>query len=113
MFLNSILTILAFFGVLWSITPWLVLTAVVYSAVGSLGTILVGRRLVPLNNRQLQKEGDFRFALGRVREHAGSVAQLSGQGGEKGRLLGRLGALVANFRDIIRVTRNVGFFTRG
>lgn len=113
LFLNSILTIVAFFGVLWSITPWLVLTAVAYSAVGSLGTILVGRRLVPLNNKQLQKEGDFRFALGRVREHAGSVAQLSGQSGEKGRLLSRLGALVANFRDIIRVTRNVGFFTRG
>lgn len=111
--LNSVLTIVAFFGVLWSISPWLVLTAVLYSAVGSLGTILVGRRLVPLNNKQLQKEGDFRFALGRVREHAGSVAQLSGQSGEKGRLLGRLGALVANFRDIIRVTRNVGFFTRG
>ena len=111
--LNALLTIVAFFGVLWSITPWLVLMAVLYSAVGSLGTILVGRRLVPLNNQQLQKEGDFRFALARVREHAGSVAQLSGQKGERGQLLGRLSALVANFRDIIRVTRNVGFFTRG
>jgi putative ATP-binding cassette transporter len=113
MIINSMLTLVAFLGVSWSITPWLVLTAVVYSALGSLGTILVGRRLVPLNNRQLQKEADFRFGLGRVREHAGSVAQLSGQSGEKSRLLDRLQALVENFRAIISVTRNVGFFTRG
>jgi putative ATP-binding cassette transporter len=111
--INAVLTLVAFLGVSWSITPWLVLTAVVYSALGSLGTILVGRRLVPLNNWQLQKEADFRFGLGRVREHAGSVAQLSGQSGEKSRLLARLQSLVENFRAIISVTRNVGFFTRG
>ncbi len=70
--LNAVLTLSLFLGVLWSITPWLVLTAVVYSAAGSLGTILLARRLVPLNNHQLQKEADFRFALGRVRERGES-----------------------------------------
>jgi putative ATP-binding cassette transporter len=109
---NGVLTLIAFLGVLWSITPWLVVTAIVYASAGSLGTILLGHRLVPLNNQQLQKEADFRFALGRVREHSGSVAQLGGHGGEKNRLLGKLNALVENFREIIRVTRNVAFFTR-
>ncbi len=110
--LNGILTLLAFLGVLWSITPWLVLTAVLYSAAGSLGTILLGRRLVPLNNRQLQKEADFRFALGRVRERRQTDADRDGPRDEKSRLLDRLNALVANFRAIIAVTRNVGFFTK-
>ncbi|HWG45215.1 MAG TPA: SbmA/BacA-like family transporter [Gemmataceae bacterium] len=110
--LNGLLTLVAFLGVLWSITPWLVLAAILYAAAGSLGTILLGRRLVPLNNQQLQKEADFRFGLGRVREHAGSVAQLSGHGGEKNQLLSKFNALVENFRAIIRVTRNVGFFTK-
>jgi putative ATP-binding cassette transporter len=85
-----------------------VAAAVGYAATGSLGTILLGRRLVPLNNLQLQKEADFRFALGRIRERHHS----DGQGGEKTRLLARFQAVVANFRDIINVTRNVGFFTK-
>jgi ABC-type uncharacterized transport system fused permease/ATPase subunit len=68
---NGLLTLAAFLGVLWAITPWLVLTALVDAMAGSLGTILLGHRLVRLNNLQLQKEADFRFGLGRVREHAG------------------------------------------
>lgn len=106
--LNSLLTLSLFLGVLWSITPWLVLTAVLYSAAGSLGTILLGRRLVPLNNNQLRKEGDFRYGLIQVREHGdGEAADETAES-----LRDRFHKLVANFRDIIAVTRNVGFFTR-
>jgi vitamin B12/bleomycin/antimicrobial peptide transport system ATP-binding/permease protein len=105
---NALLTLSLFLGVLWSITPWLVLTAVLYSAAGSLGTILLGRRLVPLNNNQLRKEADFRFALVRVREH--------GEDGERDQAAQTLwecfNQVVHNFRAIIAVTRNVGFFTR-
>src|SRR5262249_21356455 len=79
--LNSVLALSLFLGVLWSIPPWLVLTAVLSSAAGSRGTVLLGRQLVPLNNRQLQKEADFRFALGRVRERGES------DGGAKHQLL--------------------------
>jgi putative ATP-binding cassette transporter len=106
--LNSLLTLSLFLGVLWSITPWLVLTAVLYSAVGSLGTILLGRRLVPLNNRQLKKEADFRFALVQVRQHG----EDDGHDDPTNTLFDRFNKVVANFREIIAVTRNVGFFTR-
>lgn len=127
---NGILTLAAFLGVLWSISPWLVLTAVLYATAGSLGTILLGHRLMQLNNRQLQKEADFRFALGRVREHGASAGRQSvaesrsdseptrgtsppqGGGDAKSRLRERFNALVVNFREIITVTRNVGFFTK-
>jgi putative ATP-binding cassette transporter len=109
--LNAVLALALFLGVLWSITPWLVLTAVLYSAAGSLATILLGWKLVPLNNYQLQKEADFRFALIRVREQAGPD-DLQGGGEEKATLLERFNKVVANFRDIISVTRNVGFFTK-
>jgi putative ATP-binding cassette transporter len=109
--LNGILALVAFLGVLWSITPWLVLTAVVYAAAGSLGTILLGWRLVPLNNQQLQKEADFRFGLVRAREHDGSAGQHDGRE-ETATLRQRFAAVAANWRDIIRVTRNLGFFTK-
>ncbi len=108
---NAVVTFAAFAGVLWSITPWLFFAAVVYATIGSFGAILIGRRLVSLNNQQLKKEADFRYALGRVREHGGAVAQLGGEGGEKSRLTGRLDSLVDNFRSIIRVSRNLMFFT--
>jgi putative ATP-binding cassette transporter len=111
MLTNGVLVLVAFSGVLWLITPWLFLAAVGYALAGSVGTILLGRRLVPLNDRQLRREADFRFALGRVREHAEAVAQVGGEEEQKERLLQRLGWLVANFREIIRVNRNLGFFT--
>lgn len=110
--LNSVLTLALFLGVLWSIAPWLVLTAVLYSAAGTLGTILLGRRLVPLNNRQLQKEADFRFALVRLRQRGESDLESDDRGGANHRLRDRFEAVVENFKSIVRVTRNVGFFTR-
>jgi putative ATP-binding cassette transporter len=108
---NGILTLVAFSGVLWSITPWLFLVALGYAAAGSLGTLLLGRRLVRLNHDQLQKEGDFRYGLGRVREHAEEVAQMGGEEEQKDRLGRQLARVVQNFRSIIDVSRNLGFFT--
>ena len=50
MLLNAILTLVAFSWVLWSITPWLFATAFGYAALGTVGTVLLGRRLVALDN---------------------------------------------------------------
>jgi putative ATP-binding cassette transporter len=108
---NGLLTVLAFSGVLWLITPWLFVTAVCYALAGSLGTVLLGRRLIALENQQLHKEGDFRYALGRVREHGETDAADAGAGDREGGLDQRLERLVENFRTIIRVSRNLGFFT--
>jgi putative ATP-binding cassette transporter len=108
---NAAVTAIAFAGVLWSIRPILLLAAVGYAVLGSLGTILLGRPLIRLDNLQLKKEADFRFALGRVREHAGTVAQLGGEAAESNRLRERIDVLVSNFRAIITVSRNLGFFT--
>ncbi len=110
--LNALLALSLFLGVLWSITPWLVLTAVLYSAAGSLGTILLGRKLVPLNNDQLRKEADFRFALVKVRQHSDPDNPNGEEAPTEEQLLDRFKKLVENFRNIICVTRNVGIFTR-
>ena len=52
---NALITSLAFLGVLWSITPRLVVAAVIYAGAGSAATILLGRPLVRLANLQLKK----------------------------------------------------------
>jgi putative ATP-binding cassette transporter len=110
---NGVLTVVAFAGVLWTISPLLFGVAVGYAALGSLLAVLLGRPLVGLNSRQLDREADFRSALIHVRENAESVALTRHECRLMVRLLNRLDALVANQRRIIVVNRNLGFFTTG
>jgi putative ATP-binding cassette transporter len=113
MSLNAAITSLAFLGVLWSITPWLVLAGVAYAAVGSVMTILVGRSLVRLNNSQLQKEADLRYQLIQTRETAEAIATMEAGHTVRDCLRDRLDDVVANMKRIIAVTRNLGFFIEG
>jgi putative ATP-binding cassette transporter len=110
---NSLVTLVSFSSVLWSITPWLFVAAVAYAAFGSLLTILVGRRLVKWDVQQYRKEADLRYDLIQVRVQAESVALMRGEADENGRLRRRLGAVVENMKGIIGLTRNIGFFTTG
>ena len=113
MVLNSSFTIVAFSGVLWSISPLLFIVAVLYAAGGSYLTIALGRPLITLNYNQLDKEANFRSGLLHVRENAEAVMLARGEGRLTVRLLHRLEELVANFRQITAINRNVGFFTTG
>ncbi len=113
MILNSAITAAAFATVLWLITPWLLVTAVCYAALGSLMTIFLGRRLPGFDNLQLQKEADLRYALARIREYAEPIALLHGNQHENQRLKRLLEKLSENYKQIIGVNRNVAFFTSG
>jgi putative ATP-binding cassette transporter len=112
MITNSALTTVAFAGVLWSISPLLLLIAILYAAVGSVFTVLLGYRLVALNNQQLKKEADLRHGLIHVRERGAPLAERD-EPQEARRIHARLRRVVHNSRAIIGVTRNVGFFTSG
>lgn len=111
MFLNATFTVVAFSGVLWSISPLLFVVAVAYSILGSLLAIYLGKPLVKLNYDQLDREANFRSRLVHVRENAESVALLRREGRLKARLRDRLDDLTANFQRIILINRNLGFFT--
>jgi putative ATP-binding cassette transporter len=112
-FLNAAFTAVAFAGVLWTISRLLFGVAVGYAAFGSLMTILLGRPLVGLNYRQLDREANFRSVLNHIHEHAESVALLRWEGRVTARLRRGLDELVDNFRRITSVNRNLGFFTTG
>ncbi|MEP9371969.1 SbmA/BacA-like family transporter [Mesorhizobium sp. KR1-2] len=113
MVLNSSLTILAFAGVLWTISPLLFVVAVLYAACGSYLTIVLGRPLINLNYDQLDKEATFRAGLIRVRENAEAIVVSRSEGGQAAFLMNRIDDLISNFRRITAVNRNVGFFTTG
>jgi vitamin B12/bleomycin/antimicrobial peptide transport system ATP-binding/permease protein len=111
--LNTTFTILAFSGVMWSISPLLFVTAVLYALVGSGLTIWFGRPLIALNYDQADREASFRAELVHLRENADSVVVLRREGRLGERLQRRIGDLVANLKRIIGVNRNLGFFTTG
>lgn len=113
MIFNSGLTILAFSGVLWSISPLLFVVAVFYAACGSFLTITLGRPLITLNYDQLDKEASFRSGLIHVRESAEAIMVARAEEQQNARLLQRLDEAIGNFRRITAVNRNVGFFTTG
>jgi putative ATP-binding cassette transporter len=111
--LNSVFTIVAFSEVLWTISPLLFGVAVAYAAGGSLVTFMLGRPLIRLNYDQLDKEASFRSGLIHVRDNAEAISASRDEASQTAGLLGRLDDLVANFRTITSINRNVGFFTTG
>ena len=110
---NGTLTAVSFSGVLWTISPLLFTVAVVYALCGTAMTIFLGKPLIRLNYNQLDMEADFRSDLIHVRENSESIALAHREGRFKARLNMRLDALTTNFRRLIRINRNLGFFTNG
>ena len=113
MILNSSITIISFSGVLWAISPSLFLVSLVYAAMGSVLTIILGKPLMKLNYRQADFEADFRSELIRARENARQIAESGEEAKVKAELLTRLENLTNNLGNIISVNRNLGFFTTG
>ncbi|MBM4153041.1 MAG: ABC transporter ATP-binding protein/permease, partial [Kiritimatiellaceae bacterium] len=113
MMLNSSFTVVAFAGVLWSISPLLFMVAILYAAIGSCLTIFFGRPMVGLNSDQLDREANFRSGLIHVRENAESILLSGCEDRISERLRNQLASLVRNTRRLIRFNRNMGFFTTG
>ncbi|WP_042724360.1 ABC transporter ATP-binding protein/permease [Chthoniobacter flavus] len=108
---NSIVTLITFVGVLWSISGQLVAVLVLYATVGTIVSMLFGKRLVGLYFNQYQREANFRYGLVRVRENAESIAFYRGEKREHRDLIERFNDVLENTLWIIGWTRNLGFFS--
>ncbi|GAX77264.1 hypothetical protein CEUSTIGMA_g4710.t1 [Chlamydomonas eustigma] len=72
---KKVMNCTAFASVLWSISPALVILLFGYAIVGTWATTgIFGKILTSLYFRLLAREGDLRFSLVRIREHAESIA---------------------------------------
>jgi putative ATP-binding cassette transporter len=85
--------------------------ALIYAALGTWLTHLIGRPLAPLSFKRQRYEADFRFSLARLREYTEQVALLSGEPAEKRSLKTRFAAIVANYFDIIACRKRLTAFT--
>lgn len=123
---DALITLFSFVFILWrmsgalsfsvagleiAIPAYLVWVAIVYSALGTWITTIVGAPLVRLNFVQQIVEANFRFSLIRVREQAEGVALYHGEA-EEGARFGRLfQEVVANWRQLMTSRKNLTLWT--
>ncbi len=114
--LSNVVSLFSFVGILWglsgaltvfgvTIPGYMVWVAVIYAAVGTSLTHLIGRPLVALNFRQQRVEADFRYALVRLRENMEGVALYGGEMEEQGNLAQRFTNVIGNWWAIMRRTK--------
>ncbi|MBV4474593.1 ABC transporter ATP-binding protein/permease [Pseudomonas botevensis] len=122
--IRTVVSLVSFSIILWGVSGsievfgveipgYMFWCALLYAAVGSWLTHLIGRRLIGLNNQQQRFEADLRFSMVRVRENAESIALYNGEPNETRRLSSRFGLVWHNFWDIMRVSKRLTFFTSG
>ena len=112
-FLGSLMQLVAFSAVLWSISHTLVAFLAVYALLGTVGALyLFGAPLIRLNFWQLRREADFRFGLMRLRENAESIAFYRGEPQERQQIDQRFEAAFSNFRRLIKKQRALNLYQR-
>jgi vitamin B12/bleomycin/antimicrobial peptide transport system ATP-binding/permease protein len=112
-FLGSMMQLVAFSAVLWSISKMLVGVLAVYALVGTVVALWVfGKPLIQLNFWQLRLEADFRFGLMRLRENAESIAFYRGEAQERAHIDSRFDKVIHNFARLIKKQRSLNLFQR-
>jgi putative ATP-binding cassette transporter len=112
-FLGSIMQLVAFSTVLWSISHLLVGVLAVYALTGTVVALWIfGTPLIHLNFWQLRREADFRFSLMRVRENAESIAFYRGEAQERAHIDSKLDKVIQNFARLIKKQRSLNLFQR-
>lgn len=113
-FLDSLVQLIGFIGVLWLISPILMYSLVTYAVVGSVVTTLMfGKVLIGINFEQLKREADFRYGLVRVRENAEAIAFYNGQNQESQQLKQKFKEVFTNIKRLIRWQFQLNIFQNG
>ncbi len=112
--IGAVIQLVAFTGVLWSISRELVYFLVAYAVAGTVITLAVfGRILVATNFLQLRREADFRFGLVRIRENAEPIALHHGEAQESIQAKRFFRAAFENYLQLIRVQLGLNLFQYG
>ena len=108
---SAVLQLIAFSGVLWSISKTLIWVLVAYATVGTTITFFVfGKPMIGLNFQQLRKEADFRFSLIRIRENAEGIAFYGGEKREGAHVRERFAAVFQNYTRLLKRTLGLNLF---
>ena len=112
-FIGSLMQLVAFSAVLWSISKMLVAFLAVYALLGTFGALyFFGAPLIRLNFWQIRREADFRFGLMRLRENAESIAFYRGEPQERAQIDRRFEAAFSNYARLIKKQLSLNLFQR-
>ena len=112
-FIGSLMQLVAFSAVLWSISKMLVAFLAVYALLGTFGALyFFGAPLIRLNFWQIRREADFRFGLMRLRENAESIAFYRGEPQERAQIDRRFEAAFTNYARLIKKQLSLNLFQR-
>jgi putative ATP-binding cassette transporter len=111
--MSNIVTLGSFAGVLWSLSGtlhvmgvgipgYMFWVALIYSALGTWVTHLVGSPLAVLRFLQQRYEADFRFSLVRFRENVEGVALYGGEREERTWMANTFHSVILNWWDLMR-----------
>jgi vitamin B12/bleomycin/antimicrobial peptide transport system ATP-binding/permease protein len=122
--ISTVTTLVSFSIVLWTLSEsftipgtnfvlpgFLFWVALLYAALGTVITHLIGRPLIRLYFERQHMEADFRFSLARLREYTEQVALLGGEQAERDVVGRRFSALIANYLAVIFRRMRVTVFT--
>ena len=109
--LNSVIDVISFTGILWSISVSLSIFLIFYAVTGTLVAVIFGRKLITLNFNQLRREADFRYGLVHIRDNAESIAFYQGEEQESLQIKQRFAQVFRNFNLLIGWQRNIDYFT--
>jgi putative ATP-binding cassette transporter len=127
-FLNSVVTLGSFVGILWRLSGpleipfngtqivvpgYMVWAALIYAIAGTWLTIKLGKKLIGLSFNQQRFEADFRFGLARFRENTEGVALYNGEPDELRGFRARFGSVVDNWWQIMKRQKILNTFTIG
>jgi len=123
--LLQIMTLITFATVLWglsgsfllpifggiAIPGYMMWAAILYAALGSWVTYLIGRPLVRVNFELERYNADFRYRMTRIRENAESIALYRGEADEERSLRGAFGRIYSTWLDFMRYTKRLTALT--
>jgi vitamin B12/bleomycin/antimicrobial peptide transport system ATP-binding/permease protein len=110
--LSSVLDLIAFTGILLSISRELTLGLLGYVLVGTALAVIIGTKLIELNFKQLKLEGNFRYSMVHVRDNAESIAFYHGEALENKQVETRLSKAIKNANFLIIWAALLGIFQR-
>ena len=104
--LDSVLTLISFTAILYTISKSLTVGLLVYALFGTLVAVVAGRKLIKINYDQLRLEANFRYGMVHVRDNAESIAFYRGEEPEQQQIGERLIAAIRNF-DLLIIWRSL------
>ncbi|MEB6857357.1 ABC transporter ATP-binding protein/permease [Proteus cibi] len=127
-FLHSLLTLISFATILWSLSGALSFTlggsewtipgymfwaCIIYTIIGITITQFIGSPLRKINMEKQRKEADYRTALITRKQHGDAIAGQRGEISDRNELMRRFLGVIHNWNNLIRYERNLAFFTVG